>query len=131
MKQSLYEQNSGTYREENGHLIPNLALPESNEQPIGKYGMIHLDYLKKHRRGTYTTLLTEGRLNGYLAFIDQGAKEMLEDLIIKFTEKDGITEDLKEQNQLEWVQKMNSIKAFAEESVIEAWCRLPHYEARG
>ena len=131
MKQSLYEQNGGTYREENGHLIPNLALPESNEQPIGKYGMIHLDYLKKHRRGTYTTLLTEGRLNAYLAFIDQGAKEMLEDLIIKFAEKDGITEDLKEQNQLEWVQKMNSIKALAEESVIEAWCRLSHYEARG
>ena len=131
MKQSLYEQNGGTYCEENGHLIPNLALPESNEQPIGKYGLIHLDYLKKHRRGTYTTLLTEGRLNGYLAFIDQGAKEMLEDLIIKFAEKDAITEDLKEQNQLEWVQKMNSIKAFAEESVIEAWCRLPHYEVRG
>ncbi len=131
MKQSLYEQNGGTYREENGHLIPNLALPESNEQLIGKYGLIHLDYLKKHRRGTYTTLLTEGRLNAYLAFIDQGAKEMLEDLIIKFAEKDGITEDLKAQNQLEWVQKMNSIKAFAEESVIEAWCRLPHYEARG
>ena len=131
MKESLYEQNGGTYREENGYLIPNLALPESNEQSIGKYGLIHLDYLKKHRRGTYTTLLTEGRLNGYLAFIDQGAKEMLEDLIIKFAEKDGITEDLKEQNQLEWVQKMNSIKAFAEESVIEAWCRLPHYEARG
>ena len=131
MKQSLYEQNGGTYREENGHLIPNLALPESNEQPIGKYGMIHLDYLKKHRRGTYTTLLIEGRLNAYLDFIDQGAKEMLEDLIIKFAEKDGITEDLKAQNQLEWVQKMNSIKAFAEESVIEAWCRLPHYEARG
>ena len=131
MKQSLYEQNGGTYREENGHLIPNLALPESNEQPIGKYGLIHLDYLKKHRRGTYTTLLTEGRLNAYLAFIDQEAKEMLEDLIIKFAEKDGITEDLKAQNQLEWVQKMNSIKAFAEESVIEAWCRLPHYEAKG
>ena len=131
MKQSLYEQNGGTYREENGHLIPNLALPESNEQPIGKYGLIHLDYLKKHRRGTYTTLLTEGRLNAYLAFIDQGAKEMLEDLIIKFAEKDGITEDLKARNQLEWVEKINSIKAFAEESVIEAWCRLPHYEARG
>ena len=56
---------------------------------------------------------------------------MLEDLIIKFAEKDGITEDLKAQNQLEWVQKMNSIKAFAEETVIEAWCELPHYEARG
>ena len=70
MKQSLYEQNGGTYREENGYLIPNLALPESNEYPIGKYGMIHLDYLKKHRRGTYTTLLTEGRLNAYFDFID-------------------------------------------------------------
>ena len=56
---------------------------------------------------------------------------MLEDLIVKFAEKDGITEDLKVQNQLEWVQKMNSIKDFAEESVIESWCILPHCEARG
>lgn len=130
MKQSIYEQNGGTYREENGYFLPNLTLPDSNEQPIGKYGLIHLDYLKKHRRGTYTTLLTEGRLNAYLVFIDTGAKEMLSDLIVKFSERDGITEDLKANDQLKWVQMMNSVKAFAEETVIETWCRLPHYEAR-
>lgn len=89
MKQSLYEQNGGTYREENGHLIPNLALPESNEQPIGKYGLIHLDYLKKHRRGTYTTLLTEGRLNAYLADVDSQAKKML-DLLSSISQNESV-----------------------------------------
>ena len=117
MKQSLYEQNGGTYREENGHLIPNLALHESNEQPIGKYGLIHLDYLKKHRRGTYTTLLTEGKLNAYLADVDHQAKEMLDLIIKQSAEREGVNEDLKAKDQLKWVQMMNNIKASAEEIV--------------
>jgi len=109
MKQSLYEQNGGTYCEENGHLIPNLALPESNEQPIGKYGLIHLNYLKKHRRGIYTTLLTEGRLNAYLADVDRQAKEMLDLIITQTAEREGVTEELKAVNQMEWVSQMNNI----------------------
>lgn len=117
MKQSLYEQNGGTYREENGHLIPNLALPESNEQPIGKYGLIHLDYLKNHRRGTYTTLLTEGRLNAYLADIDRQAKEMLGLIIEQTAKREGVNEDLKAKDPLKWVQMMNNIKALADEFV--------------
>ena len=117
MKQSLYEKNGGTYREENGHLIPNLALTESNEQPIGKYGLIHLDYLKKHRRGTYTTLLTEGKLNAYLADVDRQAKEMLDLIIKQSAEREGVNEDLKAKDQLKWVQMMNNIKASAEEIV--------------
>ena len=117
MKQSLYEQNGGTYREENGHLIPNLALPESNEQPIGKYGLIHLDYLKKHRRGTYTTLLTEGRLNAYLADVDSQAKKMLDLIIKQSAERERVNEDLKAKDQLKWVQMMNNIKASADEAV--------------
>ena len=119
MKPSLYEQNGGTYREENGHLIPNLALPESNEQPIGKYGLIHLDYLKKHRRGTYTTLLTEGTLNSYLVDIDQQARDMIGYMIDFLKEEKGISEDMKANNQLEWVQKMNALKAEAEEIITE------------
>ncbi len=119
MKQSLYEQNGGTYREENGHLIPNLALPESNEQPIGKYGLIHLDYLKKHRRGTYTTLLTEGTLNSYLVDIDQQARDMIGYMIDFLKEEKGISEDMKANNQLEWVQTMNTLKAEAEEIIID------------
>ena len=125
MKQSLYEQNGGTYREENGHLIPNLALPESNEQPIGKYGMIHLDYLKKHRRGTYTTLLTEGKLNAYLADIDRQAKEMLDLIIKQSAEREGVDEDLKAKDQLKWVQMMNNIKASAEEAVTVEFLENP------
>ena len=119
MKESLYEQNGGTYREENGYLIPNLALPESNEQPIGKYGLIHLDYLKKHRRGTYTTLLTEGRLNAYLADIDRQAKEMLGMVIEQTAKREGVNEDLKAKDQLKWVQRMNSIKSSAEETIVQ------------
>ena len=117
MKESLYEQNGGTYREENGYLIPNLALPESNEQPIGKYGLIHLDYLKKHRRGTYTTLLTEGRLNAYLADVDSQAKKMLDLIIKQSAERERVNEDLKAKDQLKWVQMMNNIKASADEAV--------------
>ena len=125
MKQSLYEQNGGTYREENGHLIPNLALPESNEQPIGKYGMIHLDYLKKHRRGTYTTLLTEGRLNAYLADVDSQAKKMLDLIIKQSAERERVNEDLKAKDQLKWVQMMNNIKASAEEAVTVEFLENP------
>ena len=117
MKQSLYEQNGGTYRKENGHLIPNLVLPKNNEQPIGKYGLIHLDYLKKHRRGTYTTLLTEGRLNAYLADVDSQAKKMLGLIIEQTAKREGVNEDLKVKDQLKWVQMMNNIKASADEAV--------------
>ena len=125
MKQSLYEQNGGTYREENGHLIPNLALPESNEQPIGKYGLIHLDYLKKHRRGTYTTLLTEGRLNAYLADVDSQAKKILDLIIKQSAERERVNEDLKAKDQLKWVQMMNNIKASAEEAVTVEFLENP------
>lgn len=125
MKQSLYEQNGGTYREENGHLIPNLALPESNEQPIGKYGLIHLDYLKKHRRGTYTTLLTEGKLNAYLADVDRQTKEMLDLIIKQSAEREGVNEDLKAKDPLKWVQMMNNIKASAEEAVTVEFLENP------
>ena len=125
MKQSLYEQNGGTYREENGHLIPNLALPESNEQPIGKYGLIHLDYLKKHRRGTYTTLLTEGRLNAYLADVDSQAKKMLDLIIKQSAKRERVNEDLKAKDQLKWVQMMNNIKASADEAVTVEFLENP------
>lgn len=125
MKQSLYEQNGGTYREENGHLIPNLALPESNEQPIGKHGLIHLDYLKKHRRGTYTTLLTEGKLNAYLADVDRQTKEMLDLIIKQSAEREGVNEDLKAKDPLKWVQMMNNIKASAEEAVTVEFLENP------
>ena len=79
--ESLYETLGGTYREENGHLIPNVTLPEQTDYQIGKYGRMHLDHIKQHRRGRYTTLLTEGRLNARLYEIDFEANKMLETII--------------------------------------------------
>ena len=117
MEKSIFEQMGGTYREENGYLIPNLSLPEREEHTIGKYGQLHLDFLKKHRRGTYTTLLTECRLNEYLHEIDLQATEMVERLISELAEEQGVSEALKAQSQMQWVMAMNNIKLTAEEIV--------------
>ena len=117
MEKSIFEQMGGTYREENGCLIPNISLPECEEHTIGKYGQLHLDFLKKHRRGTYTTLLTECRLNEYLYEIDLQATEMVERLISELAEKQGVSEALKAQSQMQWVMAMNNIKLTAEEIV--------------
>ena len=115
---NLYDKLGGTYREGNGHLIPNVALPEQTEYQIGKYGRMHLDYIKSHRRGRYTTLLTEGKLNTRLHEIDLEASEMLETIIPRLTTERGIDEDLKARDMLRWVAEMNNIKASAEEIVL-------------
>ena len=115
---NLYEKFGGTYREENGHLIPNVTLPEQTEYQIGKYGRMHLDYIKNHRRGRYTTLLTEGKLNARLHEIDVEANEMLETIIPRLVAERGIDEDLKAHDMLRWVAEMNNIKASAEEIVL-------------
>ena len=112
--ESLYETLGGTYREENGHLIPDIALPEQTDYQIGKYGRMHLDYIKQHRRGRYTTLLTEGELNARLHEIDLEANKMLETIIPRLVAEKGIDEDLKDRDMLCWVTKMNNIKVSAE-----------------
>ena len=116
--ESLYETLGGTYREENGHLIPNVTLPEQTDYQIGKYGRMHLDYIKQHRRGRYTTLLTEGRLNARLHEIDFEANKMLETIISCFASEKGIDENLKSHDMLRWVAEMNNIRASAEEIVL-------------
>ena len=113
---TIYEQLGGTYREENGNLVPNVELPE--QKPIGKYGKMHLDYLKQHRRGRYSALLGEGRLNTYLSEIDEQAHEMLSSLTVELAKTQGIDEHLKATDQMRWVQMMNNIRAQAEEFVI-------------
>ena len=116
---SFYETLGGTYREENGHLIPNVTLPEQTDYQIGKYGRMHLDYIKQHRRGRYTTLLTEGKLNARLHDIDLEANEMLEAIIFCLATERGIDENLKARDMLGWVAEMNNIKASAEEIVLQ------------
>ena len=115
---TLYENLGGTYHEENGHLIPNITLPEQTDFQIGKYGRMHLDYIKNHRRGRYTTLLTEGKLNARLHEIDLEANEMLETIIPRLATERGIDEDLKACDILRWVTEMNNVKASAEEIVL-------------
>ena len=115
---TLYENLGGTYHEENGHLIPNVTLPEQTDYQIGKYGRMHLDYIKKHRRGRYTTLLTEGKLNARLHEIDLEATEMLDTIIPRLATERGIDENLKARDMLRWVAEMNNIKANAEEIVL-------------
>ena len=116
--ESLYETLGGTYREENGHLIPDVTLPEQTDYQIGKYGRMHFDYIKQHRRGRYTTLLTEGKLNARLHEIDLEANEMLETIIHRLATERGIDENLKSRDMLRWVAEMNNIKASAEEIVL-------------
>ena len=88
---TLYETLGGTYREENGHLVPELELPEQTNYQIGKYGQFYLDYIKNHRRGRYIALLTEGRLNARLHEIDLEANEMLESIIPAWLPKEVLT----------------------------------------
>ena len=115
---TLYENLGGTYHEENGHLIPNITLPEQTDFQIGKYGRMHLDYIKNHRRGRYTTLLTEGKLNTRLHEIDLEANEVLETIIPRLAAERGIDENMKARDMLRWVAEMNNIKASAEEIVL-------------
>ena len=115
---NLYEKLGGTYREKNGHLIPDIALPEQTDYQIGKSGRMHLDYIKQHRRGRYTTLLTEGKLNARLHEIDLEANKMLETIIPRLAAERGIDEDLKARDMLIWVAEMNNIKAIAEEIIL-------------
>ena len=115
---TLYENLGGTYHEENGHLIPNVTLPEQTDYQIGKYGRMHLDYIKNHRRGRYTTLLTEGKLNARLHEIDLEANEMLDTIIPRLATERGIDETLKAREPLRWVAEMNNIRASAEEIIL-------------
>ncbi len=113
---TIYEQLGGTYREENGNLVPDVELPE--QKHIGKCGRMHLDYLKKHRRGRYSALLGEGRLNAYLADVDEQANEMLTSLTVEFAKAQGIDEHLKATDQMRWVQMINNVRCSAEETVM-------------
>ena len=115
---TLYETLGGTYREVNGRLVPELELPEQTNYQIGKYGQFYLDYIKNHRRGRYTTLLTEGKLNARLHEIDLEANRMIEIIILRLAAERGIDENLKARDMLIWVAEMNNIKVSAEEIVL-------------
>ena len=114
---SLFEQMGGTYREENGYLIPNLTLPKEEQIEIGVWGMRHLEYIKNHRKGFYTALALDCKVNHYLAEINKQAEEMFDTLIKQFKQAEGVTEQLKADNQMEWIARMNNVRSRATEIV--------------
>ena len=118
MEKYIYNNNNGLFYELQGdYYIPCLVLDEEETQPIGMWGRKHLRYIKEHRRALYTTLLISGKLNSHLAEIDSQATEMFDQLVKQLSEKEGITEQLKAQDQMAWVGAMNNIRNAAEEIV--------------
>ena len=119
MEKSLFEQLGGTYRQVGDYFIPNLALPDEQQKPIGIWGQCHRRYLKQNHRIQYMNLLTSGKLNTYLADIDQQAEEMFFQQVKQMAENQGVTEQLKAIDEMAWVGKMNNIRNAAMEVVKE------------
>ena len=110
-------QNGIKYELHGEQYYPMLEISEQTNYEIGKYGHLHLDFIKKHRRGTYTTLITEGRLNKHLHNIDEQAHEQIDIHIAQMAERMGVTEELKASDPMRWGRMMNNIKTSAEEIV--------------
>ncbi len=117
MKSSL-EQNGGTYRQVGDFKIPNLTLsPDEANITLGKWGMLYKDYLLKHKKVVFATLLAQGKLYQHCADVENQARAMYDMLVEQMKESEGITEKLKAENQMEWVQKTNLINISAREIV--------------
>ena len=117
MAQTIFEEMGSTYTQVGDYLLPNLELPEEEQQPIGVWGQRHRCYLKEHRRTTYAALFTGGKLNSYLAGIDRQAEELFSRLVKQMAANESITEQLKADDQMEWVGRMNNIRSRAMEIV--------------
>lgn len=111
MGKSLFEQMGGTYTQQGDYILPNLTLPTEEKQSNGIWGQRHARYLKQHHRILYYNLLTSGKLNAHLAEIDQQAEEIFFRLIKQMANREGLTEQLKAENQMEWVRRMNNIRS--------------------
>ena len=118
MANTIFEEMGGTYARQGDYLLPCLSLPaEKENRPIGVWGQRHLRYLRQHRKVFYTNLLTSGKLDSYLADIDKQAEDMFFRLVEQMAEREGVTEQLKAENQIEWVGRMNNICSRAAEIV--------------
>ena len=118
MEKIIYDEKNGLWYELQGdYYIPCLKLPKEEQQPIGVWGQRHLRYIKQNRKVLYLNLLTSGKPNGYLADIDKQAEEMFSRLVRQMAALEGVTEQLKADNQMEWVARMNNIRSRATEIV--------------
>ena len=113
MEQYIYnEQNGLCYELRGDYYIPCLELPaEKEERPIGVWGQRHLRYIREHKKALYTSLLTSGKLQSYLADVEEQAQELFDRLMKQRAEREGITETLKSDNQMEWVSRMNTLRS--------------------
>ena len=117
-QKSFFEQNGGTYTRVGDVLLPNLSIGELEQRPIGKYGRMRKRYLKKHCPALYTNLLLSGILNQHLAEIDQACEDRIELITAQMAKREGVTEQLKAGDQMEWVRRMNNIRNRVEEIVL-------------
>lgn len=118
MKKNFTDKRTGiSYTLQGDYYLPNLVLPAEEQKEVGIWGQRHLRYIKQYRKMLYTNLLTSGKLNSYLADIDRQAKEMFSRLVKEYAEKEDVTEQLKVENQMLWVQQMNNISNRAREIV--------------
>ena len=118
MEKYIFDENNGLWYELQGdYYIPCLKLPDDEQVEIGIWGMRHLEYIKHHRKGFYTSLLVGCELNRYLADVNRQAEEMFDTLISQYKTAEGITEQLKADDQMEWVARMNDIRSRATEIV--------------
>ena len=117
MEESLFEQMGVTYTPAGDYLLPNLTILEEEQKPIGIWGQRHARHLKQHHKILYYNLLTSGKLNAYLAEIDQQVENLFFRLVKQMAEREGVTEQLKAENQMEWVRRMNSIRSGVAEIV--------------
>ena len=107
----------GRYERQDDYILPCLTVPPEEEKPIGVFGQRHLRYIKKKRKVLYLNLLTSGTLNGYLADFDKQAEEMFSRFVKQMADREGVTELLKADNQMEWVARMNNIRSRATEII--------------
>ena len=118
MEKRIFNEQTGIgYTLQGDYYFPDLKLPEQEDKPIGLWGQQHLRYIKQHRKILYINMLTSGKLNGYLTDIDKQAEDMFFRLVEQMAESEGVTEQLKADNQLEWVARMNNIRSKAREIV--------------
>ena len=118
MEKRIYNEQTGIgYTLQGDYYLPELALPEQEDKPIGLWRQRHLRYIKQYHKVRYTNLLTRGKLNGYLADIDKQAVDMFFRLVKQMAEREGVTEQLKADDQMEWVARMNVIRNSATETV--------------
>ena len=118
MKKYIFDERNGLWYELQGdYYLLCLKLPEGEQQPVGLWGQRHLRYIKQHRKMLYTNLLASGKLNGYLSVLDKQSDDMFSHLVKQMAEREGVTERLKAENQMEWVGRMNNIRSRAKEFI--------------